>query len=143
MGDTVITIEVNSAASLKKMSFLVPPWEALVTAALNALAASAEDVNMNLHGTICIPPLLAEAEMNGASKTPTDLAMAFVTVMATHDGLMGAPETADKAMHHLQYAVQFCWAAPKKWCRSSIIILVLRPPRLLIGKSQCTKAGLC
>jgi hypothetical protein len=110
---------VYTASLKQEVSFLAPPWEALVmacasTTALNAVAASADDIEVKIHGTICLPPLLAETEMNSASKTPSDLAMAFVTAMVSHDGPMGASDTGDKAMHHLHYAVQFCWAANKK-----------------------------
>jgi hypothetical protein len=100
-GDTAIHIGIDSPVSPKQVSFLAPPWESLVTACasvavLNTLAASAEDVEVKIHGAICLPPLLAEAEMNLASKTLADLAMAFVAAMVSHDGLMEAPSQGTK-----------------------------------------------
>jgi hypothetical protein len=78
MGDMAIPIDIDSAASLKQVSFLAPPWEALVMVCtsmegLNALAANAEDVEVKIHGTICIEPLLAEAEMNATSTYCTEI----------------------------------------------------------------------
>jgi hypothetical protein len=48
-GDTAIPIEIDSAVSLKQVSFLAPPWEVLVMVcvsltSLDALVASEEDV---------------------------------------------------------------------------------------------------
>jgi hypothetical protein len=40
--------------------------------------------------------------------------MTFMTAMTAHDALPGQAPTADKVMAHLQYALQFCWAAHKK-----------------------------
>jgi hypothetical protein len=55
-------------------------------------------------GVVCIPSLLAETEMNYVSKKTTHLVIAF-TVATT---------ASDKAMAHIQYAVEFCRAAHKK-----------------------------
>jgi hypothetical protein len=94
-GATAISIEIDSAESLTQVSFIAPPWEALVTAcasaaSLNTLSTSAADVEVKLRGKIFLPALLADAEMNSTSKKPADLAMAFVAVLTTHDGLMEA-----------------------------------------------------
>jgi hypothetical protein len=53
------------------------------------------------------PPLLAEAEMNLASKKPVDLVIAFVAAIAAHDALPGQAPTADNTLVHLCYVVQF------------------------------------
>jgi hypothetical protein len=52
--------------------------------------------------------------MNSASNKPADMAIAFVAVMAAHNAFPGQAPTADNALVHLRYAVQFCWTLSNK-----------------------------
>jgi hypothetical protein len=121
---TAIPIKINEQESLKQVSFLAPPWDELLeacasTAAFAALTPSVNNVKVKLRGMVCIPSLLAEAEMNWTPKKPVDQAIAFVTEMSAHDALPSHAPTADKALVHLRYEVQFCWAAQKSCSRRS------------------------
>jgi hypothetical protein len=112
-------IKILGHESLTQVLFMAPLWDELVEACASmtvcaALAQSANDVEVKLRGMVCIPLLLAEAEMNSASKKPVDLMIAFLAVMAAHDALPGQAPTSDKALVHLRYVVQFFWAAHKK-----------------------------
>jgi hypothetical protein len=80
----------------------------------NPLGTSVDDVEVKLQRMICILLILAEAKMNSPSKKPGNPAMAFVTAMATHDGLTKTMDPGAKAMGNLQYPEQFCWAAHKR-----------------------------
>jgi hypothetical protein len=85
-------IEIDGQESLKQVSFRALPRDELVeasvsTASFAAIAPSANNVEVKLRGMVCIPPLLAELEMNWAMKKPVDLAIAFVAAIAAHDAL--------------------------------------------------------
>jgi hypothetical protein len=64
--DAATPIEIDSEVSLKRVSFLASPWDELVTACASLSEfedpdLSANDVEVNIRGMVCIPPLLAEA----------------------------------------------------------------------------------
>jgi hypothetical protein len=112
-------IEFDGKESLKQVSFLVAPWDELMTACAStmdfeALTPSVNDAEVKVGGVVCIPPLMAESEMNSVSKKTTYLVIAFMVAMTASDDLPGQALTADKAMAHIQYAVKFCRAAHKK-----------------------------
>jgi hypothetical protein len=138
-GDTAIPIEIDSTKSLKQVSFLSPPWEALITAcasttSLNALSTSVVDVEVKIRRKICMPPLLAEGEMNSTYKKPVYLVMAFVVAMATCGGLIESSYQGDNAMSHLQYAVHFCWSAHKKLVLTLYYSLGTLSPKIVAWK---------
>jgi hypothetical protein len=85
-------------------------WTSLVTSCsslqdITTPSPNAEDGEVELHDVVCIIPIIAEAEMNLVAKTPAALSMLFVSVMATHDGLMEVNNHSEKAIDHLKCVV--------------------------------------
>jgi hypothetical protein len=86
MEESAVLIKLNGQESLQHVTFISPPWDTLVTMCVSittftSLGPITNDEEDKLRSMICIPPLLAETEMNSDSKKPADLATTFIAEM--------------------------------------------------------------